>query len=454
MARPAADRGLDDQGTPLDPRVHVLNVPACPSSRSRWAAGSIAVCLWRSTWRELEQFAAAGRRCSASVGRSAWRWRRFASCGPPPASSMRWTISPSSIAGSPAARCAATKTPIADEVDLVVASSTFLADKFVRRGLRVEKVLNACEYRRGTNSDANTAFAHRIPASPVLGYLGCLGRWFDWPLVVRLAEAVPHARIELVGPLRRTAAGQPAGQRAAAARVQAVGGRRTLGSLLGRLDPVSERIPSDGRRRSDQVLRISRGRPARAQHAFWRDGAPRPRGWRVLPRSGQRPGDRCYDRPGPSPRRRLEIDQFRPRQRLECPFSSDYSSSDRCWPATVKETRGLSFCNGLHMGSLVLTSLVALGGVAVADGGGADACAAVGHRRSARRPAEAARPAHAALGRRGRLRRHGAGAAGRPLRPGRRQHRIHRTLHRLDHRRRLRLLRRQHRRPLRPARSR
>ena len=34
---------------------------------------------------------------------------------------------------------------IAAEVDLVVASSTFLADKFARRGLRVEKVLNACE---------------------------------------------------------------------------------------------------------------------------------------------------------------------------------------------------------------------------------------------------------------------------------------------------------------------
>ena len=37
-------------------------------------------------------------------------------------------------------------------------------------------------------------------SSPVLGYLGCIGRWFDWPLVIRLAEALPQARIELVGP--------------------------------------------------------------------------------------------------------------------------------------------------------------------------------------------------------------------------------------------------------------
>ena len=38
------------------------------------------------------------------------------------------------------------------------------------------------------------------PTVPVLGYLGCIGHWFDWPLVIRLAEAMPWARIELVGP--------------------------------------------------------------------------------------------------------------------------------------------------------------------------------------------------------------------------------------------------------------
>ena len=61
------------------------------------------------------------------------------------------------------------------------------------------------------------------------------------------------------------------------------------------------------------------------------------------------------------------------------------------------------------------------GGGAGADGGGAGDRPAMGHRRPARRPAEAARPAHPALGRRGRLRRHRAGTAGRPLRPRRRQ---------------------------------
>jgi hypothetical protein len=93
---------------------------------------------------------------------------------------------------------------IAAEVDLVVASSTFLADKFIARGARVEKVFNAYEEtgrggdeERGRRGDDSPSPPLSVP---ILGYLGCIGHWFDWPLVVRLAAALPQARIELVGP--------------------------------------------------------------------------------------------------------------------------------------------------------------------------------------------------------------------------------------------------------------
>jgi hypothetical protein len=35
---------------------------------------------------------------------------------------------------------------------------------------------------------------------PVLGYVGCIGSWFDWPLVHRLAETSPDASVHIVGP--------------------------------------------------------------------------------------------------------------------------------------------------------------------------------------------------------------------------------------------------------------
>jgi hypothetical protein len=93
---------------------------------------------------------------------------------------------------------------VAAEVDLVVASSTFLADKFARRGLRVEKVLNACDTSefgiRNSEPQPVPSALRPPPSAPILGYLGCIGHWFDWPLVNRLAETMPRARIELVGP--------------------------------------------------------------------------------------------------------------------------------------------------------------------------------------------------------------------------------------------------------------
>ncbi len=150
-----------EQVTRLDPRVHVLDVPALPIEPLPLGAWLNRCLLGRDAWRRIERFrsgrntgqfpsmhsarkraAVSWRRCAAPVARRTADRRR-----PPlrpgaggaspvasrrPAFSTRWTTFPSSIAGSPAARCAAAKTPSPAEVDLVVASSTFLAGKFAR----------------------------------------------------------------------------------------------------------------------------------------------------------------------------------------------------------------------------------------------------------------------------------------------------------------------------------
>jgi hypothetical protein len=86
---------------------------------------------------------------------------------------------------------------VAEEADVVFASSTYLADKFERRWLHVEKVLNG--YAMSSLPPWRKKSARKNPR-PVFGYLGCLGPWLDWPLITRLAECRPDAIVELIGP--------------------------------------------------------------------------------------------------------------------------------------------------------------------------------------------------------------------------------------------------------------
>ena len=237
--------GCGEQGTRLDRRIHVLNVPALPVEPLPLGAWLNRRLLGRDAWRRIEHFAGGadipvcqerrdapgrqeclphryekdnlligvGRPCALSLA----ALRRLH-----PAASFYDAMDnfPEFHRGLSRRSMRRHEDAIAAEVDLVAASSTFLADKFIARGLRVEKVLNAYEEtERGgdwetgrlENDAATSVFpvspSPRLPVSkspslpfPVLGYLGCIGRWFDWPLVVRLAEAMPQARIELVGP--------------------------------------------------------------------------------------------------------------------------------------------------------------------------------------------------------------------------------------------------------------
>ncbi len=206
--------GLRDQGTPLDPRVRAIDVPSLPIEPLPLGAWLNRRLLWRNVWREIERFAMSdtliigiGHPCALALESI----RRLA-----PSASFFDAMDnfPEFHRGLSRRSMRRREDAIAAEVDLVVASSSFLADKFARRGLRVERVLNACEIvdrvgegergREGEKTNQSRLSVSPSPTlsapSPVLGYLGCIGRWFDWPLVFRLAESLPHARIELVGP--------------------------------------------------------------------------------------------------------------------------------------------------------------------------------------------------------------------------------------------------------------
>lgn len=194
-------RSLDDQGTPLDPRIRVLNVPALPIEPLPLGGWMNRQWSWKNPWRELEEFAAAGPTVFGIGRPSGLALAALRELQPTASFFDAMDNFPEFHRGL--SRCAMRRheDAIADSVDLIVASSAFLAEKFIRRGLRVEKVLNAGEFGRERDGDDSSFLASRSSVNgPVLGYLGCLGRWFDWPLVIELAKAVRHSRIELVGP--------------------------------------------------------------------------------------------------------------------------------------------------------------------------------------------------------------------------------------------------------------
>lgn len=85
---------------------------------------------------------------------------------------------------------------IASRVSRILISSEALKRRFRSQRSKLLLVRNACDIDALPPVEA----VWREGGRPVLGYVGTLGDWFDWPLLSALAETDPSARIRLVGP--------------------------------------------------------------------------------------------------------------------------------------------------------------------------------------------------------------------------------------------------------------
>jgi hypothetical protein len=187
-------RGIYNQATPLDPQINVLHVPALPIEPLPCGTWLNRRLLWRTAWQQLVDFTL-GASVILGIGRpSALALLALRSLRCSAAFYEAMDNFPEFHQGLARRAMRRHEDLIAAEVDLVVASSTFLAEKFTRRGLRVMKMLNAC------TPESLPIRNHAASQQPVLGFVGCLGKWIDWPLLTRLAEQMPETRIELVGP--------------------------------------------------------------------------------------------------------------------------------------------------------------------------------------------------------------------------------------------------------------
>lgn len=86
---------------------------------------------------------------------------------------------------------------VASLVSRLSVSSTALAERFAAHRGKLEVARNAC----AMESLPAVSALQRNSGDVVLGYVGTIGKWFDWQGVMRLAKDSPSAKVRLVGPV-------------------------------------------------------------------------------------------------------------------------------------------------------------------------------------------------------------------------------------------------------------
>ncbi len=83
---------------------------------------------------------------------------------------------------------------------LVLASSSTIYDKYSRLISRVEYVPNAFDSKM---IKCDEQFG-KVDEKAVVGYVGTIGEWFDWSLVVNLAKSNPKVSFKIIGPVHKS----------------------------------------------------------------------------------------------------------------------------------------------------------------------------------------------------------------------------------------------------------
>jgi glycosyltransferase involved in cell wall biosynthesis len=84
-------------------------------------------------------------------------------------------------------------------VSIVLASSSGLEDRLRPQAGDVRLVMNACAADRLPPIPTSAVLGDG--ERPVIGYVGTIGSWFDWELVIALAKSSPKIEFRLIGPV-------------------------------------------------------------------------------------------------------------------------------------------------------------------------------------------------------------------------------------------------------------
>ena len=137
-------RKLDIQATPLDDRISVLDVPALPIEPLPGGPWLNRRLLWRKIWQKLTDFAGDPQNTILGIGRPCALALAALQKLPHQASFYDAMDNFPEFHRGLSRQCNTILRRLdCRQVDLVLASSSYLAAKFTNRGLNVQKVLNA-----------------------------------------------------------------------------------------------------------------------------------------------------------------------------------------------------------------------------------------------------------------------------------------------------------------------
>lgn len=169
--------------------------------------------FWRAAWRQCEQFCLGGA-AVVGVGRpsklAVRALRTFdAKC--------RFLDAmddyPLFYRGISRRSMSRVERQIADMADVVICSANGLKHKFLRLTsgkAAVDVVPNGYDMSRLPPAETCTR-----RTGEAIGFVGTMGEWFDWDLVVELARSLPQQQVQLIGPVRSQVPSLPANVRVA-----------------------------------------------------------------------------------------------------------------------------------------------------------------------------------------------------------------------------------------------
>ncbi|MBN3754423.1 glycosyltransferase family 1 protein [Paraburkholderia sp. Tr-20389] len=187
-------KGSADVTHPVDPRVGVVRPTALPIEPLPMSGVVNRLAVWRAVCDQLKTFAGGADHCVLGIGRPSkladWALRHV-----PHDRSFVDVLDnfPAFYRGVSSLSMRVRLRALLENVDDIYCSSSALAADVRCRRPDAVTILNG--YPTAGLPAPSEAGQRRV-----IGYVGAIADWFDWPLVQSLAEALPDVPVRLIGP--------------------------------------------------------------------------------------------------------------------------------------------------------------------------------------------------------------------------------------------------------------